>query len=612
LPQSCYHLCVRFSRSLRSIIVLCLAAASVLPAVAQNWRRVKSPHFDVYSDAGEKQARETALRFEQLRSVAANLLGREKLYANRPVEILLLKDASELRDLVPPAAGKADAGAVCLSNAWVSYIVLSAPSPSALAEAAPCYAAVVLDSNFPPAPAWFDKGIARYLGSATFAREQVTLAPGTVATEGWLPMQEFLAADAAGIGKSSAVSAQALATFAYFWKSGKQDQVTRYLALSAQRMPPEQAVQQAFGTTAQKLEAEIRSAAASPGGLAVSSAAPEFNAETFNAAKQDDYAMQALVAGARLLSKGREEQARGQLRALVAQRPGIALAHQALGMDALQSGEAGAAVQQLSAATEIVDTALSDYLYALALKKKADAGQRTSEVLGEMRAQLAKAIDLKPDFADAYNLLAFNLNEAHDFKGAADAERQAMALAPREERYVLDLSTYLLNGKSFEEAAAVLQRVLNSADPQLAKAAAQQNARIREWKEHPVMQLSTMKQSDYEDPRWSPKPGQENKDEQELEAAQHGNKQEEPAAPDTRPLKFLKGSVTRVECKTDGSATVKLSVGRVPYAFNVKDIHEIAVMGTDQFSCEWKNVKAAVNYRATGAHSGDLASIEIQ
>ena len=38
----------------------------------------------------------------------------------------------------------------------------------------------------------------------------------------------------------------------------------------------------------------------------------------------------------------------------------------------------------------------------------------------------------------------------------------------------------------------------------------------------------------------------------------------------------------------------------------------LLVIGEDQFSCEWRNRKVAVNYKAGGAGDGDLVSLEVQ
>jgi hypothetical protein len=34
-------------------------------------------------------------------------------------------------------------------------------------------------------------------------------------------------------------------------------------------------------------------------------------------------------------------------------------------------------------------------------------------------------------------------------------------------------------------------------------------------------------------------------------------------------------------------------------------------VGTEQFSCDWRNQHASINYKASGATQGDVVSVEI-
>ena len=74
-----------------------LAAAAVLlasPTAADvRWVRVRSPHFEVLSDAGEAPAREAARRLERLRIVLLKLFpNRED--ARRLITVLVLQERS--------------------------------------------------------------------------------------------------------------------------------------------------------------------------------------------------------------------------------------------------------------------------------------------------------------------------------------------------------------------------------------------------------------------------------------------------------------------------------------------------------------------------------------
>ena len=42
------------------------------------------------------------------------------------------------------------------------------------------------------------------------------------------------------------------------------------------------------------------------------------------------------------------------------------------------------------------------------------------------------------------------------------------------------------------------------------------------------------------------------------------------------------------------------------------DYHTLLLVGSDQFSCDWKNLPVTVNYKAGGKSDGDLVSLEIR
>ena len=59
----------------RAVLLLTLLAwASGLLGADDDWLEIRSPHFRVISNAGEKRGREVALRFEDVRSLFARAL----------------------------------------------------------------------------------------------------------------------------------------------------------------------------------------------------------------------------------------------------------------------------------------------------------------------------------------------------------------------------------------------------------------------------------------------------------------------------------------------------------------------------------------------------------
>jgi hypothetical protein len=76
-------------------------------------------------------------------------------------------------------------------------------------------------------------------------------------------------------------------------------------------------------------------------------------------------------------------------------------------------------------------------------------------------------------------------------------------------------------------------------------------------------------------------------------------------------IEFLKGEVLAVDCSKSPIVTLTVwSKGKawVMYSTNV---HQLMLIGVENFSCNWSNVKASVNYRLQADGRGELISLEI-
>ena len=77
-------------------------------------------------------------------------------------------------------------------------------------------------------------------------------------------------------------------------------------------------------------------------------------------------------------------------------------------------------------------------------------------------------------------------------------------------------------------------------------------------------------------------------------------------------IQFLKGTLVGVECPAGPGATVTLESGGKKWRMKTSDRDKLVLIGTEQFSCDWKDVKVAVNYKLAGTLEGDLVSLELQ
>lgn len=89
----------------RHIVASALAtlflAAAAIAAPTGKWVEVRSPNFIVVSNAGEAQARKTAVQFEQIRSLFRDSLSYVKSSPSPVITILAVKDEDSLRELLP-------------------------------------------------------------------------------------------------------------------------------------------------------------------------------------------------------------------------------------------------------------------------------------------------------------------------------------------------------------------------------------------------------------------------------------------------------------------------------------------------------------------------------
>ena len=125
-------------RSLTAI-VFGLALLFALPlsgAKHENWVEVRSANFIVVSNAGEKQARKTAIRFEQIRAVFRQSMAVASAHPSPMITILAVKDEDSMRALLPEywAKGHAHPAGIFVENLdqYFALIQLDAPGSESL------------------------------------------------------------------------------------------------------------------------------------------------------------------------------------------------------------------------------------------------------------------------------------------------------------------------------------------------------------------------------------------------------------------------------------------------------------------------------------------------
>src|ERR1700751_6299063 len=122
------------------------------------WLEIRSGHFIVVTDAGEKKGREVALRFEQMRSSFGILLSKQKLNQSVPLTILGFKSHKSYYQLAPLRQGQPiDAPGFLIPGDDQDFIALNLFETDPWRAVAHDFAIMLLKYNYPPAQGWVDE-----------------------------------------------------------------------------------------------------------------------------------------------------------------------------------------------------------------------------------------------------------------------------------------------------------------------------------------------------------------------------------------------------------------------------------------------------------------------
>lgn len=154
---------------------LCLGSMPTF-AAEPPWLELHSAHFTVITDAGEKRGREVALRFEQMRSVFAILLSKDRLNQPLPLTILAFKNDKTYYQTAPLNQGQP----IALPGFFVpgedqNFIVLNLFEQEPWRAVSHEFCHMLLNANYPPAQGWFDEGLCEYFSSIRVDNRQVEI-----------------------------------------------------------------------------------------------------------------------------------------------------------------------------------------------------------------------------------------------------------------------------------------------------------------------------------------------------------------------------------------------------------------------------------------------------
>ena len=650
-----------FLRSLTAAVLLVfpLFASDQKPSAKEGWLEINTTHFLVTTDAGEKRGREVARRLEQMRAVFGNLLMRDKIRIPEPLQVLALKSDKDYERISPmPNNVAITAPAFFLSGEDKNFIVLTTFGEEPWRAIAHPFAHVLLNGNYPPAQSWFDEGFAEYFASIRLDNKTIEMGgdpelnskysedllgntrearnPPRSLTELlsgplWLKMTDLFSMHLPppeGTHRTL-FYAQSWMVMHYLLSKQMLGQVGTYFDLvQNQRVPVDRAITQAFGMTPEQFEQAVKDyfKTLTPLFLAQDQAnlpdtrnngaqtgqfpaplGPDDVAMVVNKLSDDDG--HAIVA--EVMARQPEHRAQGlkDLESLAQEPADNEIAHRALAYIHILKKEFQPAADEIAACLAINPKDRWPRYYNALLKFRIaqTTGQPIEGGLANVQQGLRQVIDWYPDFAEAYHMLGLSEMQGGGINASLDSLREAIKLSPRNEWYVMNLADAYLAGKKWQNGQDILEHLKTSDNPQIAAMAKKKLGDLPFLKRYGMYPeaAAEVKAQETEEAKTETKA-------EESDSGEGGEPKLKQRAPDKRPIQYMKGKIVNVDCSQAPAAVVTIaSAGRM-IKLHTGDYKSVALVGTNDFSCQWRNQPAAVNYKATTKTEGDLVSVEVQ
>ena len=654
-------------------VALSLLVASCFPRLAfakdePKWIEVHSAHFSVLTDAGDKRGREVALRMEQMRTVFGLLLLRDKLKMPVPITVIALKSDKQYGMVAP--AKQAMAAGFYVPGPDRVYIVLNLFEAEPWRSVAHPLAHYLLNYNYPPAQGWFDEGLAEYFGSIQIGKQveiggdpelapewhedafdEIRRDPKTpqsltqlASSPVWLSMVDLFTMKHDGSGTregthSTLYYAQSWMVVHYLINKNKMPEAGTYFDLVLnQKVPVEKAMVQAFDMSPAQMEDAVKTYFKTLSGLGIAldqakkpivdpmdiqqpdHFAIPFDADDFGVAVTPvkDEEARALIGDVMARIPEHRDQALRDLQQLTADPKDNEAAHRGLARDDLRQKKFEAAADELEKANELNLRDPWIWYYRSALKyEKAQATRQQMQELANIMQDLRAVAEWYPELADAYNMLGMARVEGGGINSALEAQRQAIALAPRNVEYQFNLGQIYVAGKKWDLAREVFMRLKAGPDRAAATAAKQQLDDLDTLQKYGVRPQRTGESVAPAGAASTPAAGAgapaaaAHAAQDQDEDADAAPKPAPPKPGTTGPVRFLKGKIVGSDCSNPPEATVTILSGMTTYKLHASDYKSLLVIGEDQFSCDWKNRLVSVNYRAVGKQAGELVSVEV-
>ena len=576
------------------------------------WIEVRSPHFVVSSNAGEKEARRVADQFEQIRALFHTAFPNLRVDPAEPVLILAAKNESTMKLLLPDEwelKGHVHPGGLYQQGEDKHYVVLRLDSEgeNPYHPLYHEYTHVLLHLNFATLPLWLDEGLAEFYGNSRLGDKESKV--GTIdqshiyilGQNTLLPVETLLKVEQGSPYYNEAN--QASVFYAESWA------LVHYLMLDPEAH--EQQLLKNFFAAWDKSGSQIEAARLAFGDLKrfghvieAYSRQRMFRVALFKNGQQaadKTYAVRSLTAGEVLALRGdcashrkMLEQAKPLVEQAVQTEPNLAIGHEALGYYLYRKEDESGADREMKKAMELGSTSfVAPYYHGLLVLH---GGLAPPEMMGEVIKSLEKATQINPQFAPAFEGLAQAYSVSPETqKQALDAGLRALQLEPATHVYAINLVSLLLNADRDADARQLAQRILDkAASPEEAQEARALLDRIKEreqWSEQMKARAEAAAKVTSEKAVAS------------APTAQPVTSSSKPTPVKTEDLLAVDGVIGGIDCSRKPAITMTLKGGNPPMRFRASDFGAVGVSGANGDvpgldACEkWKGRRIRIWFR---------------
>src|SRR5579864_1192090 len=408
-------------RAAAAVLAGALAAPVAAPA-AEQWLKLTSSHFELYTTAGEKKGREAILYFEQVRDFFGKVLAQSKSTSAAPVRIIAFRSEKEYKPFRPSEF----AAAFYLAGYDRDYIVMQSITAENYPVAVHEFTHMLVKHSGVEVPIWFNEGLAELYSTLKPVGKKVQigdLIPGRVLVlreKKWLPIETLVEVDhnspyynerdRAGVFYAESWALMHMLNLSPAYRP----QFAKFVTTLASGVPATNAFWQAYAKTPAQVQKDLEQYLHGSSFYAVT-----FDAKLQKSDEEPDIeAAPALESGMVLADlfalSDKKEDARQKYESVEKEFPKNWEPEAGLAEMAWREKDIEGARRHFARAAELGSTNPRMYYdYAMILRQ---AGQGDAALVPVLK----KAVELDPDYQDAHHHLAFCLLQTKDYQGAVD------------------------------------------------------------------------------------------------------------------------------------------------------------------------------------------------